>query len=191
MAHRRDDAAAAFSENDHIASIRYKGIEGMFSLRIEAEIYQKQSSASQHDDLFDNTDNKPAEKTKRFISITREGIGRKYRVELRNPSRTSNGQSPPRPKTFYWKGSKAALSMLKNQEHCGNGNLKLVAAGDPGEVLAVWQNRTDKEIVGCLSVFARFEEGEDGLLEDVIVSCLAVVLGERTSGRGWVGGLFK
>ena len=163
----------------------------MFSLRVKAEIYQKQDAASQHDVSSDNTDNAPTEKSKRFISITLEGIGRTYRVELCNPSRTGDDQSASRPKIFYWKGSKAALSMLENQEHCGNGNLKLVAAGDPGEVLAVWQNRTDKEILGCLSVFARFEEGEDGLLEDVIVSCLAVVLAERTSGRGWVGGLFK
>lgn len=152
----------------------------MFSLHIDVEINQ----TSSHDISLEN--DKPAEKTKRSISITRQGIGRTYRVELLSPA-----QGPPRPRTFYWKGSKAALSMLESQGHRGNGNLKLVAAGDPGEVLAVWQNRTDKQIMGCLSVFARFEEGENGLLEDVVVSCLAIVLAERTSGRGLMGGLFR
>lgn len=162
----------------------------MFSLRVDAEISQKQSSSStttpQNDD-DDHVDESvsPTEKPKRFISITREGIGRRYRVEILAPALS------PRPKTFYWKGSKAALSMVEDRAHRGNGNLKLVAAGDPAEVLAVWQNRTDKEILGCLSIFARFEEGECGLLEEVVVSCLAVVLAERTSGRGMMGGLFK
>lgn len=40
-------------------------------------------------------------------------------------------------------------------------------------------------------MFSRFEEGDGGLLEDVVVSCLAVVLAERTLGRGWLGGLGK
>lgn len=193
MIRRQDDSAAALSEDDHLASIRYRGIEGMFSLRVEAEIYQNQSDSSTTTPQTDGNDEKdngegdvpPNKKPKQFISITREGIGRRYRVEILAPALS------PRPKTFYWKGSKAALSMVEDQAHHGNGNLKLIAAGDPAEVLAVWQNRTDKEILGCLSIFARFEEGEGGLLEEVVVSCLAVVLAERTSGRGMVGGLFK
>jgi TM2 domain-containing membrane protein YozV len=121
------------------------------------------------------------------VDIVRKGIGRTYRVEI------VNGEVV---KTFYWKGSKAALSLFDARDNeakasDGNGNLKFFAADRPDDILAVWQNRTDRRILGSLGVIAELDVDSDGLLEGLIVSCLAVVVAERISGRGWFGGLGK
>ncbi|KAL2217929.1 hypothetical protein M432DRAFT_591141 [Thermoascus aurantiacus ATCC 26904] len=88
--------------------------------------------------------------------------------------------------TFFWKGTKSALSLVEDQVHNNNGNLKFIPAENLSSILAVWQSRTDKLVVGSLSVIESFDEGEQGMLEEVITSCLAVVLAERITGRGWL-----
>jgi hypothetical protein len=65
-----------------------------------------------------------------------------------------------------------------------NGNLKLVDPNQANRVLAVWKNRTDLSILGALHVLYKLDEGRAGLLEEVIVSCLALVFAERLSARG-------
>jgi hypothetical protein len=117
------------------------------------------------------------------VDVVRKGIGRTYRVNIVNDGAV---------RTFYWKGSKAALALFDARDgeaSDGNGNLKFFAAERPDDVLAVWQNRTDKRSLGSLGVIAELNADSDGVLEGLIVSCLAVVVAERISGRGWFGGL--
>lgn len=121
------------------------------------------------------------------VDIVRKGVGRTYRVKIAG----SGGV-----KTFYWKGSKTALSLLETEGKSagssdGNGNLKFFSADKPDDILAVWQNRTDRQILGSLNVIAELDADSDGVLEALMVSCLAVVVAERVSGRGWIGGLGK
>ena len=56
-------------------------------------------------------------------------------------------------------------------------------------MLGVWENLTSWPVAGTLLLYEDFEEGLG--LEEVLFSCVAVVAGERTSGRGWFGGVFK
>jgi hypothetical protein len=120
------------------------------------------------------------------VDISRKGIGRKYRVDITHDESV---------KTFFWKGSKTALSLLDTEENgavpSGNGNLKLFAADKPSDILAVWHNRTDRQILGSLGVIAELDADSGGVLEGLVASCLAVVVAERVSGRGWLGGLGK
>lgn len=121
------------------------------------------------------------------VEVSRKGIGRTYRVEFTHADSVS---------VFYWKGSKTALSLLETGDNedisnRGNGNLKFFAADTPDDILAVWHNRTDRQILGSLNIISRLDADSDGVLEGLMVSCLAVVVAERVSGRGWVGGLGK
>ncbi|CAL5869675.1 uncharacterized protein PFLUO_LOCUS3905 [Penicillium psychrofluorescens] len=156
---------------DRRSHIHYRGVEGVFTLRVDADIFSQPDGASE-----------PVKRCS--VRIARKGIGRTYSVQIYQDGSGSVQK-------FYWKGSKAALSLVEDREHDGNGNLKFFAADRPQEILAVWQNRTDRRILGSLSVLATLDEGPDGVLEALVVSCLAVVLSERLSGRGWLGGLGK
>ncbi|KAL2012622.1 hypothetical protein VTN00DRAFT_147 [Thermoascus crustaceus] len=80
---------------------------------------------------------------------------------------------------FLGKASKSALSLIECQVQNNNGNLKLISAENPSQILAVWQNRTDKLVVGSLSAIEKFDESVHGMLEEVITSCLTVILAER------------
>lgn len=48
----------------------------------------------------------------------------------------------------------------------------------------MWQNRTDRQILGSLNVIAELDADSDGVLEGLIVSCLAVVIAEGFPGEG-------
>ncbi|CAG8391067.1 unnamed protein product [Penicillium salamii] len=152
---------------DHRAHIHYRGFEGLLSLRASIDLVLTESGSD----------------VNASVNVARRGIGRTYRVDIDHGSVRS----------FYWKGSKTALSLLESgeSESSGNGNLKFFAADAPGDILAVWQNRTDRQILGSLFVIAELDAGTDRVLEGLMASCLAVVVAERVSGRGWVGGLGK
>lgn len=68
------------------------------------------------------------------------------------------------------------LGLVHDSAPSCNGNLKLVDPDQANRVLAVWKNRTDLSILGALHVLYKLDEGRAGLLEEVIVSCLALVL---------------
>ena len=179
-----------------ISQVRYRGWEGIFGMRAEATIYEprafvfRNSIDSTNERLRDDMENCASQsyRVKSFTTITRQGVGRTYRLEIKGYDAVTHH---PATKTLYWKGSKSALSLVEDQKPRCNGNLKLVSADRPDNVLAVWQNRTDRRIMGSLSIIDNIDEGEAGLLEEVITSCLTVVMAERISGRGWVGGLCK
>ncbi|KAJ5320042.1 hypothetical protein PENANT_c025G07791 [Penicillium antarcticum] len=172
---------------DHRARIRYRGIEGLMGLHVTADLFHLVESTALRDDLPGSVAVSSDLVEYCSVDVVRKGIGRTYRVEIVNEGIV---------KTYYWKGSKAALSLFDARDgevnaSDGNGNLKFFAADRPDDVLAVWQNRTDKRILGSLGVIAELDADSDGLLEGLIVSCLAVVVAERISGRGWLGGLGK
>ncbi|CAI7626131.1 unnamed protein product [Penicillium viridicatum] len=162
---------------DHRAHIHYRGFEGLLSLHVTADIFRQVGSSALQSELVKHCS----------VDIVRKGIGRTYRVGI------TGGEAV---KTFYWKGSKTALSLLGTEGKSagssdGNGNLKFFSADKPDDILAVWQNRTDRQILGSLNVIAELDADSDGVLEALMVSCLAVVVAERVSGRGWIGGLAK
>jgi len=179
-----------------ISQVRYRGWQGLLGMRAEATIYEprvfvfRNSIDSTNEKLRDNMENCASRsyRVKSFMTITRQGMGRTYRLEIKGYDPVTHH---PATKTLYWKGSKSALSQIENQKTRCNGNLKLISPDKPDNVLAVWQNRTDLRVMGSLNIIDNIDEGEAGLLEEVITSCLTVVMAERISGRGWVGGLCK
>lgn len=172
---------------DHRANIHYRGFEGLLGLHVTVDIFRQVGSNVLQNELPGSGESSPDLVKHCSVDIVRKGMGRTYRVGI-----TSGGAV----KTFYWKGSKAALSLLETEgkgagPSDGNGNLKFFAADKPDDILAVWQNRTDRQLLGSLNVIAELDADLDGILEALVVSCLAVVVAERVSGRGWVGGLGK
>ncbi|KAJ5427172.1 hypothetical protein N7465_002242 [Penicillium sp. CMV-2018d] len=172
---------------DHRAHIHYRGFEGLLSLHVTVDIFRQVGSSALQNELAGSGRSSPELVKHCSVDIVRKGIGRTYRVGI------TGGEAV---KTFYWKGSKNALSLLGNEEKSagssdGNGNLKFFSADKPDDVLAVWQNRTDRQILGSLNVIAELDADSDGVLEALMMSCLAVVVAERVSGRGWIGGLGK
>ncbi|KAJ5456227.1 hypothetical protein N7530_011501 [Penicillium desertorum] len=171
---------------DHRAHIHYRGFEGLLGLHVTVDIFHLGDSNALQNELPGSGRSCPDLVKHCSLDIVRKGIGRTYCVEITGGA----------VKTFYWKGSKAALSLLGTERERagssdGNGNLKFLAADKPDDILAVWQNRTDRQIVGTLNVIAELDADSDGVLEALMVSCLAVVVAERVSGRGWIGGLGK
>jgi hypothetical protein len=168
---------------DHRAHIHYRGFEGLLSLRVEIDIFRQSGASSPNEALGSSNLAKHCS-----VDIFRKGIGRTYRVDITHAESI---------RTFYWKGSKTALSLIDTEDQSsstrfnGNGNLKFFAADNPGDIIAVWGNRTDRRILGSLSVITELDADSDGLLEGLMASCLAVVVAERVSGRGWLGGLGK
>ncbi|KAJ5787495.1 hypothetical protein N7457_002485 [Penicillium paradoxum] len=181
---RKDPSPAP---QDHRAYIHYRGFQGLLGLHVTVDMFCQAQSTALHMGN-PSSGQKSADLVKHCsIEIFRKGIGRTYRVEIIQAGTV---------KTFYWKGSKSALSLLETEgtdtrSSSGNGNLKFFAAETPDDILAVWQNKTDQRILGCLNVIAQLDANSDGILEGVIVTSLAVVVAERVSGRGWVGGLGK
>lgn len=177
--HSRKEPSPA--PGDHRARIHYRGIEGLLSLRATIDIFRQTGSLSPEEPSGSSDLVKHCS-----VEISRKGVGRTYRVDITHAESV---------RTFYWKGSKTALSLLdtedKDSKSDGNGNLKFFAADKPGDILAVWGNRTDRQILGSLSVIAEFDADSDGVLEGLMASCLAVVVAERVSLRGWLGGLGK
>jgi hypothetical protein len=177
--HSRKDPSP--KPGDHRAHIHYRGFEGLVGLRATIDMFSPARAPSE------NKASGSADLVKHdSVDISRKGIGRAYRVDITQDESVN---------TFYWKGSKTALSLLdtedKSSSSSGNGNLKLFAADKPSDVLAVWHNRTDRRILGSLSIIAEMDADSDGVLEGLIAGCLAVVVAERVSGRGWLGGLWK
>lgn len=181
--HSRKDPSP--EPGDRRAHIHYRGFEGLLGLRATIDIFRPAGHSLQNEASDSGTG--PADLVQFCsVDISRKGIGRTYRVEITHAESVN---------TFYWKGSKTALSLLdtedKSASSSGNGNLKFFAADKPGDILAVWQNRTDRRILGSLGVIAELDADSDGVLEGLMASCLAVVVAERVSGRGWLGGLGK
>ncbi|KAJ5373083.1 hypothetical protein N7517_005089 [Penicillium concentricum] len=172
---------------DHRAHIHYRGFEGLLGLHVTVDIFRQLGSNALQNELPDSGRSSSNLVKHCSVDIVRKGMGRTYCVEIADGGAV---------KTFYWKGSKTALSLLEAEgkdsgSTYGNGNLKFFAAGKPDDILAVWQNRTDRQILGSLNVLAELDANSDGILEGLMVSCLAVVVAERVSGRGWIGGLGK
>ncbi|CAI7569977.1 unnamed protein product [Penicillium discolor] len=172
---------------NHRAHIHYRGFEGLLSLHVTVDIFRQVGSSTLQNDLAGSGRSSSELPKHCSVDIVRKGVGRTYRVKI-----TGSGGV----KTFYWKGSKTALSLLETEGKSagssdGNGNLKFFSADKPDDILAVWQNRTDRQILGSLNVIAELDADSDGVLEALMVSCLAVVVAERVSGRGWIGGLGK
>ncbi|OQE42099.1 hypothetical protein PENCOP_c004G04410 [Penicillium coprophilum] len=172
---------------DHRAHIHYHGFEGLVGLHVTVDIFHQIGSNAFQDESLGSRKGSSDLVKHCSVDIARKGMGRTYRIGI-----THGGAV----KTFYWKGSKTALSLLETEgkdagSSDGNGNLKFFAADAPDDILAVWQNRTDRQILGSLNIFAELDTDSDGNLEGLVVSCLAVVVAERVSGRGWIGGLGK
>ncbi|KAK9853949.1 hypothetical protein MYU51_004545 [Penicillium brevicompactum] len=178
VVHSRKDPSP--EPQDHRAHIHYRGFEGLLSLRATIDLFRPAGGP-----------NEPTSSSVLAkhcsVELSRKGFGRTYRVDIIHAETL---------RTFYWKGSKSALSLLETEDNeavsnAGNGNLKFFDADKPNDVLAVWQNRTDRQILGSLNVISDLDADTDGVLEGLVASCLAVVVAERVSGRGWLGGLGK
>ena len=78
----------------------------------------------------------------------------------------------------------------EKKEKVHKGNLKLMSGKDgDGEVLAVWQQARDSNVLGDLIIF---KEARGKIATEVIVvTCLTAVSAERASGMNWFGGLGK
>lgn len=144
-----------------------------------------------------------APETQGRIHVERLGAGRSYRVTFPDSSSAISARYPD---GLVWKGSVSAVSAFQGAsgekaKPSAHGNLKLLDPSRPEKgVLAVWQNKTDLSILGNLVLFEELDEsGESGEvgaeskvgLEEVVASCMTVVMAERISLRGWVGGLGK
>jgi hypothetical protein len=177
-------------EGPRIAKAKYTNWEGLIGMKSEITITKPSEIGTE-----DNSAK---------VLVRRIGGGRRYEVKFQGSAQASKYSDG-----LEWKGSKSALRALlqeqreesvqngqvpKHESSLQNGNLKLISPSHPEKgVLAVWHNRTDKNIMGNLYLFEKFDEGigENGLLEEVIASCLTVVAAERMSARGWLGGLGK
>lgn len=120
-------------------------------------------------------------------SIKRKGMvvgGRQYDI-----TRSDGGGGAG----FTWKGStrtvKEVYSATGAKESIKHGSLKLVTQDAAGEVLAVWNQWRNTEVLGDLMVF-------DTVLgklsvEVVVTSALVVIHAERVTGMNWLGGIGK
>jgi len=119
----------------------------------------------------------------RATNVKRRGWGREYHFTLSNSSQLT------------WKGMKSRPGLTSGigdgkheasgTKHHGpaNGNLKLVTLSEPDKILALWENKIDPTVLGNLLLYEDFKEREG--LEEVILGCLGVVLGERVRYKGW------
>jgi hypothetical protein len=122
-------------------------------------------------------------------TMKRKGLivgGRQYDL-LRTEAKEGVGAA------FTWKGStrvvKEVYSATGAKESVKHGSLKLVTADAAGEVLAVWNQWRDSEVLGDLMIF----DAAVGRLsvEVVVTTAIAVVHAERATGMNWIGGLGK
>ena len=126
--------------------------------------------------------------------VSRRGLGRTYKLRR-------NGDPEVQ---CVWKGTSSSVKEIlrsnststsaeggkSKKEKVHKGNLKLVSGkeGD-GEVLAVWQQARDSNVLGDLIVF---NEARGKISTEVIVvTCLTAVSAERASGMNWFGGFGK
>lgn len=87
--------------------------------------------------------------------------------------------------TFAWKGSKHILAHLEDYNPSCHGNLKLIA--EDGTLLAAWKQQRNTKVLGSIHVF---EEARDKVpVEVIVVSCLCIVIVEKTTGVTWLGGM--
>ena len=119
--------------------------------------------------------------------IKRRGIvigGRQFEL-----SRSDGGDEV---KGLVWKGSTKTVKEVYQEggakANTKHGSLKLVNERD-GEVLAIWNQWRDSEVLGDLMVFG----GVVGRVsvEVVVSSALVVIHAERATGLNWIGGLGK
>ena len=120
--------------------------------------------------------------------MERRGLGRKYKVKR-------DGEPEAR---FMWKGTSGSVKELvgssggrgAKKEEVHKGNLKLVLGRDgQGEVLAVWQQARDSNVLGDLIIF---DNARGKLATELIAAtCLTAVSAERASGMNWFGGIGK
>ena len=163
---------------EKIGSIKYRGVEGLVGMKCDIEVVANRK------EQVDFMNQLPDEAALRHLQIKRMGMGREYEMRRNNPI---EGQS----QVYMWKGTKSAIHQVDFEAPECNGNLKMVDPQHPERILAVWKNRTDFLILGALLVLEKFDEGRKGMLEEVVLSCLAIVIAERLSARGWLGGWGK
>ncbi|KAH0553413.1 hypothetical protein GP486_006516 [Trichoglossum hirsutum] len=127
--------------------------------------------------------------------VTQKGWERLYDLPI--PAGQGGGSADGNAgRSLVWKGTMQAIRQIRSEDGAKthprfgpcNGNLKLVEAENPEQILAIWENRTDWTVLGNLLIYGDFE-GRD--LEMVILSCMGVVCCERITGRGVWGGIFK
>ncbi|KAH8691313.1 hypothetical protein BGW36DRAFT_431862 [Talaromyces proteolyticus] len=117
------------------------------------------------------------------VVIRRESWKRRYRVDI---ARYREGGGTPMVHILYWKGSMSAKSAVLGDKGNSNTDLKLVTASNPSRVVAVWNsgNESQRGAMGSLSIYESIDFNEEGILVELITSCLAVVTAERTSSSG-------
>ncbi len=164
-------------EEVKVGKVKYRGWEGAVGLKIDIEIVAQEES-------IDFANQMPHSNTVRKAQIKRKWGRRQYETKLGNESEgTSEG--------FMWMGSKSTVKLINDSAPLCNGNLKLMKPDQPEKILAIWKNRTDSAILGALHILEKLDERRSGILEGVILSCLSIVLAERLSARGWLGGIGK
>ena len=86
---------------------------------------------------------------------------------------------------FVWKGSKHVTEQLEDYNpHC-HGNLKLLDEG--GTILAAWKQQRNSKVLGSIHIF---EEAQHVIsIEVIVVSCLCIIVVEKTTGVTWFGGM--
>lgn len=138
-----------------------------------------------------NTNNNHSQRAKGSMMILREGWKRKYRVDI---ARYRDDGQGPMTGIFYWKGStspRAAIFGNKTYSTSLGSELKLVSTDHPGRVLAVWKNGDGQQTMGNLTIFEEVGFFEEGILTEIVASCLTVALFERNSSSGILDWLTK
>lgn len=170
-----NNQATTSADPTAVAHINYKGFSGLLGLHVEVEVDSGDGTPGFHNDIPDS-----AAEHQRSISIRRQGLGRTYSMELK-----------PSGRKLQWQGSKQAAALIDDDAPLCNGNLKLFDPAHPfePEMLALWKNRTDMSILGALYISESTLASGQLTVEEVMSSCLAIVLAERVTARGWLGGM--
>lgn len=177
---------------DCVSRVQYQDGDSLLGLRADVEIFEPQHSAYTRYQvpMSYQTTNSQNQSLKGSVVITREGVERKYRVEVTR-YHPIGVPTPPTVLVFHWKPSKSVPSLLGDRNNSPqDGDMKLVPADNPERVLAVWQNLSTRQTVGRLSVIEKADD-PTGLLVEIVASCLAVVMAKKTSAKGLLQGITK
>ncbi|CRG86817.1 hypothetical protein PISL3812_03829 [Talaromyces islandicus] len=163
----------------------------MNTMIAQANLFSSRMLASKPPQPFSN----PQQQAKGSMIILKEGWKRKYRVDVARYR--DDGRGPPMTHVFYWKGPTSSRASILGSYNIHNNNkskpgseLKLVSATHPTHILAVWKSG-DGPAMGNLTIFERIGFFEEGILTEIIASCLAVTIFERNSSSGLLDWLTK
>lgn len=177
---------------DCISRVQYQEGDSLLGLGADVEIFEPQhpGAVRYQVPMSYQTTNGQNQNLKGTVVIIREGVERKFRVEITR-YHPVGVPTPPTMLVFYWKPSKSVPSMLGDHHNSPqDGDMKLVPADNPERVLAVWQNLSTRQTVGRLSVIEKADD-PTGLLVEIVASCLAVVMAKKTSAKGFLSGITK